>query len=143
VHNGSHPGPGWDEPEWTVEPGEALAGLRQRQPGHDLGRVAMDLAVMLADGGEAISDLAVLRGQEQLFGRWQGPTGRWTPVPSVCLPARAPTCLSTTVWGSKTHACRMSWHFVLYLDREGCSRRTRSDLDALRVEHVHMECLAC
>ena len=48
--------------------GDVLAVLRQRQGGHDPGRVAVDLAVMLADGGEAISDLAVLRDQAQLFG---------------------------------------------------------------------------
>jgi hypothetical protein len=48
--------------------GEALAGLRQRRRGHDLGRVATDLAVMIADGGEAIADLAVLRDQPSLFG---------------------------------------------------------------------------
>jgi hypothetical protein len=48
--------------------GQALAGLRQRQGGHDPGRVAVDLAVMLADGGEAIADLAVLRNQQALFG---------------------------------------------------------------------------
>ncbi|MET7402824.1 transposase, partial [Dactylosporangium sp. NPDC005572] len=47
--------------------GEALGGLRQRQGVHDPGRVAVDLAVMLADGGEAISDLAVLRDQPALF----------------------------------------------------------------------------
>lgn len=41
----------------------ALAGLRQRQRGHDPGRIAVDLAVMLTDGGEAIADLAVLRDQ--------------------------------------------------------------------------------
>ncbi|HEX5995307.1 MAG TPA: IS1380 family transposase [Jiangellales bacterium] len=46
----------------------ALAGLRQRRRGHDPGRVAVDLAVMLADGGEAIADLAVLRDQRNLFG---------------------------------------------------------------------------
>lgn len=46
----------------------ALAGLRQRQGGHDPGRTAVDLAVMLADGGEAIADLAVLRDQPVLFG---------------------------------------------------------------------------
>jgi hypothetical protein len=46
----------------------ALASLRQRQGGHDPGRVAVDMAVMLADGGEAISDLAVLRDQPDLFG---------------------------------------------------------------------------
>ncbi len=47
---------------------QALAGLRQRRGGHDPGRIAVDLAVMLADGGEAIADLAVLRDQSALFG---------------------------------------------------------------------------
>jgi hypothetical protein len=47
---------------------DALAGLRQRRGVHDPGRVVVDLAVMLADGGEAICDLAVLRDQAQLFG---------------------------------------------------------------------------
>jgi Transposase DDE domain group 1 len=47
---------------------EALAPLRRRDRGHDPGRVAVDLAVMLADGGEAIADLAVLRDQSELFG---------------------------------------------------------------------------
>jgi Transposase DDE domain group 1 len=47
---------------------DALVGLRQRRGVHDPARVAVDLAVMLADGGEAISDLAVLRDQAQLFG---------------------------------------------------------------------------
>jgi hypothetical protein len=47
---------------------DELASLRQRDSGHDPGRVAVDLAVMLADGGEAISDLAVLRNQPGLFG---------------------------------------------------------------------------
>jgi DDE family transposase len=47
---------------------EALRTLRQRASGHDPGRVAVDIAVMLADGGEAISDLSVLRGQSELFG---------------------------------------------------------------------------
>jgi hypothetical protein len=47
---------------------EALGALRQRDSGHDPGRVAVDVAVMLADGGEAIADLAVLRDQPALFG---------------------------------------------------------------------------
>ncbi len=47
---------------------EAPAGPQQRQGGHDPGRIAVDLAVMLADGGEAIADLAVLRDQPGLFG---------------------------------------------------------------------------
>jgi hypothetical protein len=47
---------------------DALAGLRQRRGGHDPGRVAADLTVMLADGGESITDLVVLRDQPGLFG---------------------------------------------------------------------------
>jgi hypothetical protein len=46
----------------------ALARLRVRQGGHDPGRVAVDLAVMLADGGEMIADLAVLRHQVEPVG---------------------------------------------------------------------------
>ena len=45
-----------------------LAGLKQRQRGHDPGRVIRDLAVMLADGGECVSDLGGVRDQEALFG---------------------------------------------------------------------------
>jgi hypothetical protein len=32
---------------------QSLAAVRQRQGGHDPGRIAVDLAVMLADGGDA------------------------------------------------------------------------------------------
>ncbi len=46
----------------------ALAGTRERRSGHDPGRVFADLAVVVADGGECVSDLAVLRGQPALFG---------------------------------------------------------------------------
>jgi hypothetical protein len=45
-----------------------LAGLKQRRRGHDPGRVIRDLAVMLADGGECLSDLGAVRDQEALFG---------------------------------------------------------------------------
>jgi hypothetical protein len=38
-----------------------LASTRERSGGHGPGRVAVDLAVMLADGGETVSDLAALR----------------------------------------------------------------------------------
>lgn len=46
----------------------ALGPLRPRGSGHDPGRIATDLAVMLADGGKAIADLAVLRDQAGVFG---------------------------------------------------------------------------
>ncbi|WP_405901779.1 IS1380 family transposase [Streptomyces sp. NBC_00727] len=46
----------------------ALRPLRPRGTGHDPGRTFTDLTVMLADGGEAIADLAVLRDQGEVFG---------------------------------------------------------------------------
>jgi hypothetical protein len=45
-----------------------LAGLKQRRRGHDPGRVIRDLAVMLVDGGECVSDLGAVREQNALFG---------------------------------------------------------------------------
>jgi hypothetical protein len=46
----------------------ALGPLRPRGTGHDPGRIATNLAVMLPDGGEAITDLAVLRDRGEVFG---------------------------------------------------------------------------
>ena len=45
-----------------------LAGLKRRRSGHDHGRVIRDLAVMLADGGDCLSDLGALGHQGSLFG---------------------------------------------------------------------------
>jgi Transposase DDE domain group 1 len=45
-----------------------LAAIKQRRRGHDPGRVIRDLALMLADGGECVSDLGGVRDQEALFG---------------------------------------------------------------------------
>jgi len=47
---------------------EAAGRHRKRCSAHAPGRVLTDIAVLLADGGEAISDLAVLRHQPSLFG---------------------------------------------------------------------------
>ncbi len=47
---------------------DALEGTRERRSGHRPGRVACDLAVMLADGGRCVSDLAALAGHASLFG---------------------------------------------------------------------------
>jgi thioesterase domain-containing protein len=55
----------------------ALRSLRPRGTGHDPGRVATDLAVMLADGGEAIADLAVLRDQAGVFGPVASTSTAW------------------------------------------------------------------
>ncbi|HEY2652504.1 MAG TPA: transposase [Solirubrobacteraceae bacterium] len=47
---------------------DPLRGTRERRGGHDPGRVFCDWAVMLADGGRCVSDLAALAGQSSLFG---------------------------------------------------------------------------
>jgi hypothetical protein len=62
---------------------KALSPARRRAGGHDPGRVAVDLAVMLADGGEAISDLAVLRDQVELFGQVASPATAWRVLDGI------------------------------------------------------------
>jgi Transposase DDE domain group 1 len=47
---------------------DALAQTRQRRSAHDPGRVLRDVAVMLADGGDCVTDLDAYRGQARLFG---------------------------------------------------------------------------
>jgi Transposase DDE domain group 1 len=59
--------------------GALSAGLarRGRWPVHDRGRVLVDLAVLIADGGEAIADIDVLRHQAELFGPVASDTTVW------------------------------------------------------------------
>ena len=47
---------------------EELAVTRERRSAHDPGEVVRDLCVMLADGGDCLSDLGAQRDQEDLFG---------------------------------------------------------------------------
>ena len=57
-----------DQVGLTAALSSAMAPTKQRRRGHDRGEVLVDVAVMLADGGETISDVAVLRDQPGLFG---------------------------------------------------------------------------
>ena len=52
-------------------------------PGRDGGRVLVDLAVMIADGGEAIADVDVLRHQDEVFGRVASPATCWRALDEV------------------------------------------------------------
>lgn len=52
----------------TAALSEALAGTRERRSAHDPGRVLRDVAVMLADGGDCVTDMAAFDGQQRLFG---------------------------------------------------------------------------
>src|SRR4029453_11875311 len=57
-------------------------GHTPRHP-HDAGWGLRDLAVMLADGGDALSDLAVLRDQPALFGPVASTATAWRVVEQV------------------------------------------------------------
>jgi hypothetical protein len=61
----------------------AMAPTKQRRRGRDRGEVLVDLAVMVADGGEAISDLAVLRNQPSLFGDVASNATAWRALEAV------------------------------------------------------------
>jgi len=52
----------------TAALSEAMAPSRERRSAHNPGVVLRDLAVAVADGGDHVTDLGVLRGQEALFG---------------------------------------------------------------------------
>ncbi|MDI5904997.1 MULTISPECIES: transposase [Streptomyces] len=67
----------------------ALRRLRPRGTGHAPGRVAVDLAVMLADGGETITDLAVLRDQREVFGPVAATPTAWRLLADIGPPALA------------------------------------------------------
>ena len=62
---------------------EAVGGLRRRRAGHDPGRVLVDVAVMLADGGRGISGLAVLRDRPELFGSVASTATAWRVLDGV------------------------------------------------------------
>lgn len=62
---------------------EALADLRGRRGRHRPGGVARDLAVMLADGGDALCDLGALRDQEVLFGPVASDATAWRLIAAL------------------------------------------------------------
>jgi hypothetical protein len=56
---------------------------RTRRHRHQAAAVLRDLAVMLADGGDALSDLTVLRDQPELFGQVASTATAWRVVEQV------------------------------------------------------------
>jgi hypothetical protein len=67
----------------TTALSEATAHLQQRRRRHDPGRVLTQLAVMLADGGDCLSDLATLRDEPQLFGEVASDPTAWRVISSL------------------------------------------------------------
>lgn len=69
---------GW-QPRMTM----VLACTRTRVGGHEPGRVWTGLAVIVADGGQTITDLAVVRDQNALFGPVASTATAWRVMESV------------------------------------------------------------
>ena len=72
-----------DELGLTEELSAAMAATKQRRRGHDRGQVLVDVAAMIADGGEAISDLAVLQDQPSLFGEVASVPTAWRTLEAI------------------------------------------------------------
>lgn len=61
----------------------AMAPTKLRRRGWDRGEVLVDLVVMIADGGEALSDLSVLQNQPDLFGEVASTATAWRALDAV------------------------------------------------------------
>ena len=61
----------------------ALGDVRKRRSRHDPGRTVRDLAVMLADGGDCLSDLGALRDQPALFGEGASHATAWRAIAAL------------------------------------------------------------
>ena len=67
----------------TESLGEAMGGTTSRRPIHDRGRMLVDVAVMLADGGVCVSDLAAFGTQPELFGEVASVPTAWRVIQAM------------------------------------------------------------
>jgi hypothetical protein len=111
---------------------DALAPTVRRSRRHDPGRVLVDLALMLADGGDCLSDLAVLRDQPALFGSVASTPTAFRVIDSVDAGrlsaigmARART--RARAWEAGLNPC--STHSPLILDFDATMVETYTEKD--------------
>ncbi len=96
---------------------------------HDAGAVLRDLMVMLADGGDCLSDLAALREQPELFGAVASTPTAWRVVEQV---ARDPDGLAG-LRAARAHATAAAWRAgahmagLLVVDVDGTLLAAHSD----------------
>lgn len=87
----------------------ALAGSRSRQGGHGPEQVAVDLAVMIADGGEVISDLRTLADQSLLHGPVASTATAWRVLGSIDTATLAELRRARAVARERAWAARGEW----------------------------------
>jgi hypothetical protein len=105
-----------------------LAAVKQRRRGHDPGRVIRDLALMLVDGGECVSDLGAVREQDALFGAVASDSTAFRMVDRI---ASTPGLLDA-VRGAHARARARFWEL------DGGPGRLTLDVDATLIT-VHSE----
>ena len=72
-----------DRSTLTAQLSEVFAARIAPQVVHDPGRVLVDVAVVIADGGECISDIATLADQADLFGSVASDSTCWRVLDSI------------------------------------------------------------
>lgn len=82
-----------------------LSDVRERRSAHDPGRVVRDLAVTVAAGGEALTDLGSLRSQEPLFGSVASDATAFRVIEKI---SRDPELLGA-VWDARVKAREHVW----------------------------------
>jgi hypothetical protein len=68
---------------WTAALSAGMAPTRRRRSAHDPGGVLRDVIVSIADGGDCLADLSVLRGQPELFGEVASLPTAWRVIESI------------------------------------------------------------
>ncbi|HSS04987.1 MAG TPA: IS1380 family transposase [Solirubrobacterales bacterium] len=81
----------------------AMAPTRERRSAHDPGVVIRDLAVAIADGGDHVSDLGVLRDQQPLFGSVASESTAHRAIKSI------DACLLEAIRGARAKALERAW----------------------------------
>jgi len=84
----------------------AAPARRGFAPVHDRGRMPADTAVMIADGGRVLSDLAVLRDQGELFGPVASDPTLWRALNAV--DARTRDKIATARAKTRTHVWNLT-----------------------------------
>jgi len=103
-----------------------LQGMRERRGAHDPGRVVRDLCVMLADGGEALSDLGAVRDQAPLFGEVASDSTAYRVIERI---AREPELLDA-LRAAHARAREHAWKLGVAPEPE----QVTIDLDATLIE---------
>jgi len=100
-----------------------LGALGLRAGSHDRGRVVRDLAVMLADGGDCLADLAVVRDQAALFGATASDSTAFRVIDQIA------SCPQAIGWLRAAHAAARErvWELA------GPPQRVTIDVDATLV----------